>query len=376
MALASPWSRDIAAGLSALGHEVHAVDFGEPPSAAAYLAASDTDQSEAIGLLRERGVVLHRIHSRLKSRVRYLAGAPSLARIARSVDADLILTLYGGGFATLALASLVRPYAVYVVGSDVLAVRGLGRRIAAFALERAARVFANGGFLAARTRELAPGAAVRDLCIGINPDLFAAADHDVTVPRMVSTRGFLPVYNNQYLIEGLSARGAGAPPVPVVFVSKGPELETVRSLADRALAPAQRSAVEFLGGVEWDRLRDELRRSQIYVSLSTSDGTSVSLLEALATGLFPILSDIPQNREWISEEAANGLLVPLDNPKALAEAIETAVADRALREKAASYNRRVVRERADARRNLSLLAQDLAALALARRAGKQQPPKG
>jgi len=376
MALASPWSREIAAGLSTLGHEVHVVDFGEPPSAAAYLAASDSDQSEAIGHLRERGVVVHRIHTRWKSRVRYVAGAPALARIARSVDADVILTLYGGGFATLALASLVRPYAVYVVGSDVLAVRGLGRRLAGFALEQAARVFANGGFLAARTRELAPSADVRDLCIGIDPDAFAPADHDVAVPRAVSTRGFLPVYNNQFLIEGLAARGRGLAPVPVVFVSKGPELDAVRSLADRALAPAQRSAVKFLGGVGWVRLRDELRRSQIYVSLSTSDGTSVSLLEALATGLFPILSDIPQNREWISEEAANGLLVPLDNPKALAEAIDRAVGDRALREKAASYNRRLVRERADARKNLSLLARDLAALATASRAGKQQPPKG
>jgi L-malate glycosyltransferase len=376
MALASPWSREIAAGLSTLGHEVHVVDFGQAPSAAAYLAASDTDQSEAIGLLRERGVVLHRIHSRWKSRVRYVAGAPSLARIAGSVHADVILTLYGGGFATLALASLVRPYAVYVVGSDVLAVRGIGRRIAAFALERAARVYANGGFLAARTRELAPGASVRDLCIGINPDAFAPADHDVTTPRAVTTRGFLPVYNNKYLIEGLAARGAGVRPVPVVFVSKGPELEAVRSFADRALAPAQRSAVEFLGGVGSGRLREELRRSQIYLSLSTSDGTSVSLLEALATGLFPILSDIPQNREWISEEAANGLLVPLDNPRVLAEAIDIAVGDRALREKAASYNRRLIRERADATRNLSLLAQDLTALAPGSRAGKQEAPEG
>jgi glycosyltransferase involved in cell wall biosynthesis len=375
MALASPWSREIAAGLSALGHEVHAVDFGEPPNAAAYLAASDSDQSKAIELLRERGVVVHRINTRWRSRARYIAGAPALARIARSVDADIILTLYGGGFAILALASLVRPYAVYVVGSDVLAVRGFGRRIAGFALERAGRVFANGGFLAARTRELAPSAAVRDLCIGINPDAFAAADHDVAVPRAVITRGFLPVYNNQFLIEGLAARGAGLPAVPVVFVSKGPELDAVRSFADRALAPAQRSAVEFLGGVEWERLRDELRRSQIYVSLSTSDGTSVSLLEALATGLFPILSDIPQNREWVSEEAANGLLVPLNDAKALAEAIDIAVGDRALREKAASYNRRLVRERADARKNLALLAQDLAALAPAGRAGKQQSPK-
>ena len=376
MALASPWSREIAAALFQLGHEVHVVDFGEAPSAAAYLAASDREQIDAIAGLAARGVVLHHIDSRWESRVRYLTGAPALARIAHAVRADIVITLYGGGFATLALASMIRPYAVYVVGSDVLAARGIGRRLARVALERAACVFANGGFLAARTRELAPRADVRELCIGINPDQFIPADHGVGVARVVCTRGFLPVYNNGYLIEGLAARAADLPPVPVVFVSKGPELDAVRSLADRSLTPAQRAAVEFLGGVGEEQLRRQLRGSQIYVSLSTSDGTSVSLLEALATGLFPILSDIPQNREWISEGAANGLLVPLDNPKALAGAIDTAVGDRALRERAASFNRRLVRERADARRNLSLLAQDLAALALSGRAGKQELPKG
>jgi glycosyltransferase involved in cell wall biosynthesis len=362
MALASPWSREIAAALSELGHEVHVVDFGVAPSAAAYLAASDREQADAIAGLGARGVVLHRIDSRWGSRVRYLTGAPALARIGHAVRADIVLTLYGGGFATLALASMIRPYAVYVVGSDVLTARGIGRRFARVALERAALVFANGGFLAMRTRELAPRADVRELCIGIKPEQFVAADHSVSVARVVCTRGFLPVYNNGYLIEGLAARAADMPPVPVVFVSKGPELDSVRFLADRVLAPAQRAAVEFLGGVCEERLRQQLRGSQIYVSLSTSDGTSVSLLEALATGLFPILSDIPQNREWISEEAANGLLVPLDNPIALAEAIDTATRSRGLREKAAVYNRRLVRERADAARNLSQLALQLGQL--------------
>lgn len=372
MALASPWSREIAAGLATLGHEVHAVDFEAAPSAAAYIAASDADQSKAIGLLRERGVVLHRIHSRWKSRVRYIAGAPSLARIARSVHADVILTLYGGGFATLAMASGVRPYAIYIVGSDVLAARGPSRPIAAIALERAARVFANGGFLAARTRDLAPRADVRELCAGINPDDFAAATHDVSDPRIVCTRGFLPVYNNGYLIEGLGAREANLPPVPVTFVANGPELASVKSLCDRSLSPAQRAKVEFVGGAGWDRLRKELERSQIYVSLSTSDGTSVSLLEALATGLFPILSDIPQNREWINPDAGNGLLVPLGDPAALAGAIDVAVNDRGRRERAAAYNRRLVRERADAKKNLSVMAAGLAEVVMRHRAGEEQ----
>jgi glycosyltransferase involved in cell wall biosynthesis len=39
-----------------------------------------------------------------------------------------------------------------------------------------------------------------------------------------------------------------------------------------------------------------------------SDGTSVSLLEAMAAGCVPVLSDLPANREWVVD-GLNGFLV-------------------------------------------------------------------
>jgi glycosyltransferase involved in cell wall biosynthesis len=102
-----------------------------------------------------------------------------------------------------------------------------------------------------------------------------------------------------------------------------------------------------------------LQDSSVYVSLSRSDGTSISLLEALSCGLFPILSDIPQNREWIDPSLENGILVPLDRPVELAAALRRAVTDASLRERAAVVNRRLIEERADARRNMTTLASRL-----------------
>jgi glycosyltransferase involved in cell wall biosynthesis len=199
-------------------------------------------------------------------------------------------------------------------------------------------------------------ARVSRLYLGVNVSDFPPVTQRVAAPRLLCTRGFLPVYNNRYLVEGLAARERTAAPVPTTFVSAGPELDRVRALADRILSPEQRSDVAFLGGVCSARLHAELSRSQIYASLSVSDGTSISLLEALASGLFPILSDIPQNREWIDPSAGNGILVPLNDPAALAAAIERAVRDEELRLRAATFNRRVVCERADARTNMALLA--------------------
>jgi len=83
----------------------------------------------------------------------------------------------------------------------------------------------------------------------------------------------------------------------------------------------------------------------LYVSTSTSDSTSVSLLEAMAAGCFPIVSDIPANREWIASEA-QGMLFPCGDDAALAACILRAGADPALRAGAQEANRAVIAARA------------------------------
>lgn len=74
--------------------------------------------------------------------------------------------------------------------------------------------------------------------------------------------------------------------------------------------------------------QDDLPRyhaaADLYVTGSHSDGASVSLLEALASGLPALVSDIPGNREWITE-GEQGWLTPVGDVDALAAAISQAV---------------------------------------------------
>ena len=59
----------------------------------------------------------------------------------------------------------------------------------------------------------------------------------------------------------------------------------------------------------------------IYLSAASSDGTSVSLLEAMAAGMICIVTDYPSNLEWI-ENSVNGFIFPSGNYKALGSLIE------------------------------------------------------
>ena len=82
--------------------------------------------------------------------------------------------------------------------------------------------------------------------------------------------------------------------------------------------------VQFKGELFRKDLIDCYKDSDIYISTSLSDSTSVSLLEAMTLGLIPIVTDIPGNREWI-EDRENGFLFPISDHDALAKQIIYAI---------------------------------------------------
>lgn len=79
--------------------------------------------------------------------------------------------------------------------------------------------------------------------------------------------------------------------------------------------------VEFVGFLSSDEQAEIYSKSNFYFSLPSSDSTSVSLLEALAYGCIPILSDIPANREWV-KNGENGILVEKDIDLALIKKLQ------------------------------------------------------
>ena len=357
MSVASPWSREAAVRLSESGHEIHVVSFRQEREDA-YLHISDSFMGPALQRLRDAVSAIHFIDSRLNSGLRYLLSAPVLRRLLERCEADALLTLYAGGFAAMAFASGFRPYAVYAVGSDILHCTGWKRWVSRVALRSASAVFVNGAHLTQQTHELVPGAHPISLYLGVDAERFSPRPRPDRPVRVLCTRGFLPVYNNEYLIRALAYLPDDAGDFTVTFVSGGSGLARARQLADELLPASIRRRVEFLGGVSDERMTEIVRDSHIYISTSRSDGTSSSLLEALASGLFPIVSDIPQNREWIKPDGAwrNGMLVPLDEPESLAKALQSAMIEKLWNSKIVGHNRGLVLARADSTTNMAVVA--------------------
>ena len=93
----------------------------------------------------------------------------------------------------------------------------------------------------------------------------------------------------------------------LLLAGDGPQADLIRSL----LAPVK-EAVSFPGWVERESLPGFYGAGDLFVSPSHVDGSSVSLMEALACGRPVLVSDIPSNREWVSPGGAGELFTDGD----------------------------------------------------------------
>ena len=60
--------------------------------------------------------------------------------------------------------------------------------------------------------------------------------------------------------------------------------------------------IHVIGKVNKDVLWKEIGKARIVLSVAKRDGTPLSLLESMALGAFPIVSNIAPNREWIKDK--------------------------------------------------------------------------
>jgi L-malate glycosyltransferase len=111
---------------------------------------------------------------------------------------------------------------------------------------------------------------------------------------------------------------------------------------------------QFAGQVSQADLPRWYHMADLYISPSHVDGSSVSLMEALACGLPALVSNIPANREWVSE-GLNGWLFPDGDAQALAAKILGAIRRRTQLPAIGRAARKSAEERADWNRNFSVL---------------------
>jgi glycosyltransferase involved in cell wall biosynthesis len=121
------------------------------------------------------------------------------------------------------------------------------------------------------------------------------------------------------VLEGIGA-AAGALPGLQLYCCFG-TAPLLHAVQDRIAAdPALRGRVHLLGRVPHERIEQLMRAADIFVQGSHRESTGYSLIEALACGLPPVVTDIPSFRS-IAAPGPVGRLWPCGDPHALCDAL-------------------------------------------------------
>jgi len=169
-------------------------------------------------------------------------------------------------------------------------------------------------------------------------------------PVVLSTRWFEPLYNVDTLLACAPQVLRRVPNAVLVLKGIGPEEASLRAQA-RELGIADN--VRFVGYLpRHEDLAALYAAAEVFVSVASSDSTPVSLLEALASGCAPVVTDLPALREWVTD-GVNGRVVPVRDVSALAEAIAELLTQPALRAAARVRNVELARTKGDYARNMA-----------------------
>lgn len=168
---------------------------------------------------------------------------------------------------------------------------------------------------------------------------------------LLHLRSWEPIYGVDVLIDGFIHVLEKEPKLRLLLLGGGSQEEIIKA---QLIQAGVIDKVNFAGQVANDELPDYYKVADLYISASHSDGSSVSLLEALASGLPAIVSDIPGNIEWVSE-GEQGWLFEDGSSVSLSEKILNATENLDCFENVGIKARETAVERADWNKNFKQL---------------------
>lgn len=351
-----PWTADYAAHFRSNGDDVMVVSFspGEIPGVPV----------EFVGTLP---------FNKYANKHQFLTRVPRIQRIVRSFAPDVVFATYLVSNGLSAALSWSGPLVVDAVGGDVRDPysrgdwRGPVRRFVLRCIcDRATAVHSWSSELSDRLVDVGVSRAkIAEWPMGVDIEAYQPATRPASSERFVCTRKHEPIYDTRTIVAALEMLHGCGTNFFCTFVGGG---HLRGELEARAISSGLGSSVRFTGPVPKTGISDLLREAGVYISASLADGTSSSLLEAMACGLLPVVSRIPANLPWI-EHGRNGLLFEPSRADELASALRRAISDGELRARAAKENRERVARDGNLATNLARMSELLRSAVAAGRRG-------
>ena len=302
ISLESSWSRDIVKYFIEKGVDIYALDISARNG---YQAGNKNKKNTAEIEYFKSKLAYYEHITPGNGLFKIIKIALAIRKLKSTYGTSVIFSCYAGLSAPAAFLSFIRTYYIYIVGSDVLYLNMYKKLLYKYSFSNASIIFSNGKHLINHTERFFSAGNYSLNYIGINTSVVNS--HFITKPyssklKFICTRGFEEVYNNLFILKSFALLPAETlEKVTLTFTSAGNLLQEAKEYAHTAFCDSLQPNFVFLGGISYEGIIAQLCESDIYLSLSISDGISLSLLEAMYIGLFPVVSDIDGNREVVND---------------------------------------------------------------------------
>ena len=276
----------------------------------------------------------------------FLLGGLIWANSRKSSEYSLVITFFSipsGVVGWMLKRQRGVPYIVSLRGADVPGfspeisyLHQLVRPLRRMILRSAAAVVANSHFLSGLSVQ-ADGIPTAVIANGVDPLTFSSgkersySEDDKRPLQILMVSRLHPQKRVVEAVKVLSDARAKGFDFHLSIVGDGSTKKEIQALIEDGKLAGR---AQLFGWLDKEQLVRQYRQADCYLSLSSAEGLPNAVLEAMASGLPVVLSDIPPHRELVIHEA-NGLLVPVDSGHALISALKKLQSDAHLRKQLA-----------------------------------------
>lgn len=326
------------------GHEVHLISF------------------RSFGDCNIENVKLHLL-KRLHPQIRFIAFPTNLLfemiqvrKLIKKINLDIVHAHYVTDYGFRGALAGFHPFVVTAWGSDVLrapTTSKISKFTAKFALNKADLITCDGE----NSKDAMINLGIKSQRIelifhGVDTKIFNSKQKDKKViknlfgeekfPVVISARLLVPKNNVETIIKAVPLIIKKIPEAKFIIGGEGPEENYLKELAESL---GILNSIRFVGWIPHDELPKYLASSDVYVSTSLWDGgVAVATLDAMACELAPVVTDVADNKKWI-KDGENGFIVPIKNPKLLAEKVIYLLDNKENRKRLGEINGKIIEEK-------------------------------
>lgn len=310
-----------------------------------------------------QGVIWHKIAMPTNiPKVRTLALGYKVRQQVHKIQPDLLHAHQASPYGWWGAMASYHPYIITAWGSDLL-VRPrqswFYRLLARWTLSQADYVTCVSKNLADAARTLGVTPSRLEVAPwGVDTTIFRPAGSNAALraqlglggePIVLSLRPIKPLYNPLDIAQAIPLVLEKVPQARFVIRTYMCDPDMLAQFKAIVRKHGVTEAVRYAGDLPDDNaIADLYRIADVAVSVPSSDGMPLSVMEALACGAALVLSDVPSLHEWVRHQQ-EGLYVPVGDIRALSAAIIRLLTDEALRRQLQTNGLTLIQQHADSR---------------------------